>query len=53
MANNETKKVLTVVDRSTKALLAAASGLNDIVSQAQSATSLLTNLATDIEFKQK
>ena len=52
MSNNETKKVLTVVDRSTKALLAAAAGLNDVVSQAQQATGLLTSLATDIEFSQ-
>ena len=52
MSNNETKKVLTVVDRSTKALLAAAAGLNDVVSQAQQATGLLTGLATDIEFSQ-
>ena len=52
MSNNETKKVLTVVDRSTKALLAAAAGLNDVVSQAQQATALLTGLATDIEFSQ-
>ena len=52
MSNNETKKVLTVVDRSTKALLAAASGLNDVVSEAQKATVLLTGLATDIEFSQ-
>lgn len=52
MSNNETKKVLTVVDRSTKALLAAAAGLNDVVSEAQKATVLLTGLATDIEFSQ-
>ena len=52
MSNNETKKVLTVVDRSTKALLASAAGLNDVVSQAQQATGLLTGLATDIEFSQ-
>lgn len=52
MANQETKKVLTVVDRSTKALLAAASGLTDVVTQAQSSATLLANLATDIEFAQ-
>lgn len=52
MSNNETKKVLTVVDRSTKALVAAAAGISDVVAQAQQATALLTGLATDIEFAQ-
>lgn len=52
MANQETKKVLTIVDRSTKALNAAAAGVVDIVNQAQSAAQLLSTLATDVEFKQ-
>lgn len=52
MANQETKKVLTIVDRSTKALNAAAQGISDIVAQVAPATALLSQLASDIEFKQ-
>lgn len=52
MANQETKKVLTIVDRSTKALNAAAQSISEIVAQVPNATALLTQLAGDIEFKQ-
>lgn len=53
MANNqETKKTLTVVDRSTKALTAAADGIVKAASDLQGIAALATGLAQDIEFKQ-
>lgn len=52
MANQETKKVLTVVDKSTRALMQATAQLADILPQVQTATQLLNSLAGDIEFKQ-
>lgn len=53
MANNqETKKTLTVVDRSTKALTAAADGIVKAAADLQGIASLATGLAQDIEFKQ-
>ena len=52
MANQETKKTLTVVDRSTKALTAAADGIVKAAADLQGIASLATGLAQDIEFKQ-
>ena len=52
MANQETKKTLTVVDRSTKALTTAADGIVKAAADLQGIASLATGLAQDIEFKQ-
>ena len=52
MANQETKKTLTVVDRSTKALTTAADGIVKAAADLQGIASLASGLAQDIEFKQ-
>lgn len=52
MSTQETKKVLTIVDRSTKSLNAAAESAQKVIQDLNSVVSIATNLATDIEFKQ-
>ena len=52
MANQETKKTLTVIDRSTKALTTAADGIVKAAADLQGIASLASGLAQDIEFKQ-
>ena len=52
MSNQETKKALSIVDRSTKALNAAAENVQKVVSELATTSALATALATDIEFKQ-
>jgi hypothetical protein len=49
---SETKKVITVADRSTKALVVAVAGLGKIASDLASLSDVTVKLADDIEFKQ-
>lgn len=51
-ATPEVKKTLTVVDRSTKALTAAAEAVTKVLGDLGSVTDIAANLAQDIEFKQ-
>ena len=52
MSNQETKKALTAVDRSTKTLAATVESVQKVVVDLASVASLAASLATDIEFKQ-
>lgn len=52
MSNQETKKVLTVVDKSTKALATVASQVAVVVADLQNTASIAASLAQDIEFRQ-
>lgn len=49
---SETKKVITVADRSTKALVVATTGLAKIASDLSALSDSTVKLADDIEFKQ-
>lgn len=49
---SETKKVITVADRSTKALVVATTGLAKIASDLSALSESTVKLADDIEFKQ-
>lgn len=49
---SETKKVITVADRSTKALVVATAGLAKIASDLSALSESTVKLADDIEFKQ-
>lgn len=49
---SEVKKVITVSDRSTKALVVAIAGLGKIATDLQSLGDITVKLADDIEFKQ-
>lgn len=49
---SETKKVITVTDRSTKALVVATTGLAKIASDLSALSESTVKLADDIEFKQ-
>lgn len=49
---SETKKVITVADRSTKALVVATAGLAKIASDLSALSDSTVKLADDIEFKQ-
>lgn len=52
MSNQETKKALTAVDRSTKTLAATVENVQKVVVELASVANLAASLATDIEFKQ-
>lgn len=51
-ATPEVKKTLTVVDRSTKALTAAADTVQKAIADLTSVTAIATSLSQEIEFKQ-
>lgn len=52
MSNQETKKVLTVVDKSTKALATVATQVAVVVADLQNTAAIAAGLAQDIEFRQ-
>ena len=49
---SEVKKVITVADRSTKALVVAIAGLGKITSDLSALGDITVKLADEIEFKQ-
>ena len=51
-ATPEVKKTLTVVDRSTKALVTAADSVAKVIVDLNAVTAIAVNLSQDIEFKQ-
>lgn len=52
MSGQETKKALTIVDKSTRGLTQAVASMKEVLPQVEQASKLLTQLAGDIEFKQ-
>lgn len=52
MSGQETKKALTIVDKSTRGLSQAVASMKEIFPQVEQASKILTTLAGDIEFKQ-
>lgn len=52
MSGQETKKALTIVDKSTRGLTQAVASMKEVLPQVEQASKLLAQLAGDIEFKQ-